>query len=73
MPTLKVYVCTDHDLHYPVGCASVVVARDRRQARRLLDEQLRRRGLKGHAEEPYTLVEVDVTTPQARVLRDGDY
>lgn len=70
---MRLFVCTDHDLHYPVGCASVVLAEDEEQARDLLDAQLRKHGLKGHADEPYTLQELDLSTPQAVVLNDGEY
>ena len=70
---MRVYVCTDHDHHYPVGVASVVIAETENQARDLLDVQLRAHGLQPHAEEPYTLEPLDLSQAQAVVLRDGNY
>ncbi len=69
---MKVYTCTDHDGFYPVPRASVVVAEDEAEARRLLDAALKEWGLKPHADEPYTLRELP-HTPAAHVLSDGDY
>lgn len=70
---MNVFVCTDHDLHYPVGCASVVVADGEDQARELLDAELVRRGLRPHAVEPYTLKQLPAGRALAVVLCDGDY
>lgn len=69
----KVYIRTDHDRHWPVGVASIIVAKDQIHARSLLDEELRQRGLKGYKDEPYTLTWLDLTEPKAHVLCDGDY
>ncbi len=68
---MKVFVSTDHDGHWPVGVASVVVAADETEARRLLDAELRRDGLK--PDEPYTLREVDTGVARAEILCDGNY
>jgi hypothetical protein len=68
---LHVYVCTDHDGHYPIGVASVVIARNQVDARGLLDAQLEAHGL--NPNEPYTLVEIGLEGPEAVVLRDGNY
>lgn len=67
---MRLFVCTDHASHYPVGCASVVVAEDEASARELLDAALRE-----HRLEPddYTLGEVATDTPTALVLNDGNY
>jgi hypothetical protein len=69
----KVYICTDHDGHYPVGVASVVVAWNETHARQLLDESLIQNGLKPYADHPYTLTALDLHTSYAGVLRNGDY
>lgn len=66
---LHVYVSTDHDVHWPVGGASVVVARNPVEARGLLDAELTAHGL--NPNKPYTLVEL--RGPIAKVLNDGQY
>lgn len=70
---MRIYTCTDHDLHYPVVCASVVVAANEADARKLLDDALVARGLLPFAKAEYSLVEMDTTSPKAVILRDGDY
>lgn len=70
---LRVYVCTDHDGHWPVGVASVVVAADEAQARDLLDAALSKDGLNPHDREPYTLDAIDLEQPSAHILNNGDY
>ena len=70
---MKLFICTDHDcVCWPVGVASVIVAKDRHQARRLLKKELT-----DHAvldpDEPFTLQEMSLTEPSAEILRDGDY
>ena len=67
----RLWVCTDHDSHYPVGCASIVMARDETQAREFLDQALRESGL--NPSQPYTLIEINMSLPFARVLMDGNY
>ncbi len=42
---MKIYTCTDHDTHYPVGGSSIVTAKDKREARKLLNEKLKEQGL----------------------------
>lgn len=69
---MKVFVSNDHDSHYPVGTASVVIAKDKREARKLLDEALVYKGLKPYAEHPYELEELEMK-PQVKVLVDGNY
>lgn len=69
---MKVFVTTNHDVHYPVGAASVVLARSEREAKTLLDAALVARGLKPSDEHPYTLEELD-DSPQAQILVNGDY
>lgn len=70
---MRVFVCTDHDLHYPVGCASVVIAAGEREARALLDAELVKHGLRPFALEPYTLEELPDDQARAFILQDGDY
>lgn len=67
--SLRIWVCTDHEVHYPAGGASYVVAEDEEQARALLLEALRASGL---TDGPFSLEPVPMK-PHARVLRDGNY
>ena len=68
---LKVWKCTDHDFHYPVGVASIVVAATKQRATTLLKNKIKEHGLKWTGEE--TLEEIDLTVPAAHVLQDGNY
>ncbi|MBM6595574.1 hypothetical protein [Microvirga pudoricolor] len=67
---MRAFTCTDHDGYWSVGVASVVIAADEDEARLLLTAELSKSGLH---KEPFTLQEIDLTTPQAIVLRDGNY
>lgn len=67
---MRLWVCTDHDCHYPVGCASIVLADYETTARELLDAALIQHGLKP---DNYTLTEIPLDQPRALVLNDGDY
>ena len=68
---LKVYSVSDHDSHLPWSAGSVVVAKNRAQARRILDKELVRRSLAPFSEKPYTLIEVPLDLPFASVLAEG--
>jgi len=68
---MDVFVCTDHDGHYPVGVCSVVMAVSEEQARQLLLIELQKHGLRGN--QPFTLRKLQSEQPQAFVLLDGDY
>jgi hypothetical protein len=68
---MNVYVCTDHEGHWPVGVCSVVVAASEDEARELLAAELHTHGL--HKEEPFTLWQVSLERQRAMVLLDGDY
>lgn len=70
---MKVYTVTNHDLHYPVGCASIVVADNQVHAIILLDEELTARGLKPYIHHNYTLEEVNIHLAKAVILSDGNY
>lgn len=70
---MKAYYCIDHDNHYPVGAASVVVAEDANHAIELLDAALVKDGLKPYDQHEYTLVEIEMSTPHAVILVNGDY
>lgn len=68
---MRVFICTDHEGHYPVGVASIVVADDEDHARRLLGAELKQHGLR--REKPFTLQEVGTADAHALVLLDGNY
>ena len=70
---MKLYICTDHDCHFPVGVASIVIADDRAEAIELLDKELISDGLRSFIHVPYTLTEVDCNKKQAIILDDGNY
>lgn len=67
---LKLFTCDDHACFYPVGVASIVLAADEDDARRLLNNALVKKRL---TPGDYTLVEVDMTVSQAIILQDGEY
>jgi hypothetical protein len=67
---MSVFTCRDHDGIWPVGTASVIVADDYLQARKLLIAELKKRKLET---DDFTLQELDLTYPHVLVLRDGDY
>lgn len=70
---MKVFICTDHDDHYPVGVASVVIAKTKKTAQKLLDAALVECGLRTFALKPYTLRVLSTDKASAHVLRDGNY
>jgi len=71
---MKVYTCTDHDEHWPVGVASVIVANNEEEAKQLLDLALMEQGLDTFDEEdPYTLEELDIIEPGVLMLCNGEY
>lgn len=67
---LRVFTCTDHKGHWPVGTASVVIAHSEAEARQLLDAALLDQGLDLDA---YTMNEVPLHEPRALVLNNGEY
>lgn len=69
---MRAWYCTDHDGHYPVGVASIVVAEREGEARALLIEELRAHGLSQPSGD-FTLTEIDLSKSAAFVLNDGDY
>jgi len=73
MSKLKVFVCDDHDGFYPVGVSSIIVAKDRRQAKKLLNEQLKIFRLETSKDCPYTLREIPTDSPIAIIINDGNY
>ena len=72
--SLKLFVCTDHDKHeIEAKCASIIWAQNEDHAKLLLDEALKKEGLRPYAMWRYRLERMDLTRPFADVLNDGDY
>lgn len=68
---MKLFVCTDHAGHWPVGVASVIVAQSKKEAKKLLSQALFEVGLS--SKEEFTLIEIDLTHSGAFILNDGEY
>lgn len=67
---MNLYTCTDHDGHWPVGVASIVIAENKEEAKELLKSELSKQGLDTHN---FTLNKVDLDKKQAIILFNGDY
>lgn len=67
----RVYICTDFRGVWPNGVSAVVVAPDKKQARELLDQQIRSSGLYEEGGDLFTLVELDTSKSQALILNRG--
>ena len=67
---LRLFTCTDHKGHYPVGVASIVLAETEPEAYQMLRDALNDAGLDGDAE--FTLTEV-YFDKQVIILHDGNY
>lgn len=67
---MKVFTCSDAKGHWPVGFGAVVVAQDEESARKILNVDLINEGLKP---DDFTLQEISLELPQARILVNGDY
>jgi hypothetical protein len=70
MSELKVFVCIDHEGHEMEEVASVIFAHTELEARKLLEDELTEYGLKSNT-WPFTLREINGTSPKAFILRDG--
>ena len=70
MSDYALYVCTDFEGHYPVGVAAVIIAKDHKQARKLLDEELKARDLPAGKGK---ISLQDMSEPYAAILCDGNY
>lgn len=68
---MKVFTCTDHDCHYPIGVASVVVAESKEEAARYLSIALELNGL--DPSTGFTLEELNTSVASATILHDGNY
>lgn len=69
---MNIYTCTEFQGHWPVGTAAVVVAQDRGHARRLLNRELKERGLP-EVTSTEGIKLVDTAVAKALILLDGEY
>ena len=67
---LRVFTCTDFEGHWPAGTSAVVVADDEKKAKTILSKWLRANGLSASG---FTLTELDLRSPHALILQDGQY
>jgi len=67
----RLWISTNHGGFWPVGVASIVMANSEEEARKLMDRTLHEAGLL--PEKGYTLLELNISMPFARVLCNGDY
>ena len=70
---MKLYYCKDHAGYWPIGVASIILASSEEEAKDLLDEELKSRGLKTYSEEPYTLTKIPQTRSCVTIINDGNY
>lgn len=70
---MRIFVCTDHDGHYPVGVASVIAAEHMHDAKKLLDDELKKAGLRDFSQSQYTFKEINTMEANAVILNDGNY
>ena len=67
---MNIYTCNDDYGIWPAGAASIVIAKNKKIAKTLLDVALTNRSI---AINDYTLTKVDIAKQQAIILCDGDY
>lgn len=70
---MKVFTCTNFTGVWPVGVAAVIVAKDRKEARKLFMEELDNRGLIQANPAGLTFEELPLSKSGVTVLNDGDY
>lgn len=70
---LKVFTVTNFIGRWPVGVTAVVVANNRKEARKLVDAALDKKGLMVGEEKKYDLDELDICLPGAVILHDGSF
>lgn len=69
---LKVYTA-EFVGHYPVGTAAVVVARDKRTARRVLLAALKDAGVPQKSPDDVDLERLDLRDGNVAIIQDGNY
>ena len=69
---MKLFISTRFAGHFPVGCAAVIAAPTKPEAKKLLEAKLASIGLEQRVPDMW-IEEVDLTSPEAYILADGDY
>lgn len=69
----RIYCCTDFRGYWPVGVASVVVARNEAEGRQLLKQKLKEVGIPLEGDGEFNLKEVNTDNPGVFILNDGSY
>jgi len=69
----RLYACTDFRGYWPVGVASVIVATDKREARRLLNQKLEEAGIPIESGVDFNLTEINLQDKGAVILNNGDW
>jgi hypothetical protein len=67
---MYVFTCNDFEGFYPVGTAAVVVANNEEEAKKMLIDELDKRGL---PQTDPTLTFVHTLSPSVHILCDGNY
>lgn len=65
---MRIFYCTDHD---SIECVSFVIADNKEEAIKLLDQKLTKEGLCSYSENPYNLTEVPLEK-RAYILWSGN-
>jgi hypothetical protein len=69
----RIYTCTDFRGYWPVGVASLIIAKDRTEAHRMLKQKLKEAGIPEEGDGKYTLEEVSIDKAGVFLLNKGDY
>ena len=69
----RIFACTDFRGYWPVQVASVVVATDINEAKKILDEKLKEVGIPVEDGFCYKLTEISLRDKGAVILNDGDW
>jgi hypothetical protein len=69
---LKTYYTTSFKGYWPVGCCAIVQATNAREAAKLLNEELKLKGLPAEMNNSHMQL-FSPTQPTAKILLDGNY
>lgn len=71
LPNMHAYYCIDHDTIHPVAPASLIIAADQKQGIFTLDQKLSAHGLATYYDQRYTLIDIPLDRPRAKILSIG--
>lgn len=69
----RIYACTNFRGYWPVGVASVIVAVDKKEAKKLLDIKLKESGIVVDDGCEYELTEININNKGAVILNSGEW